>query len=553
MTGRLTGTAVIMMALTALTAGCGGGGDAGSARESFDAIVDDAVAVYTSLHPLRASRLGLPGADSLLFTFSPEETEAALSAIDTMLEALSALPADELDERRIDEAVLLGDWMKGERFVFRHSRTCLDNPLLYCWMAEEAILSIPARPWPAHEGEFEAWSSRLTRLPVLLGNAEGLLKKPGGVHLEEAALRLDALLDMAPRIDGLARRRHGKPAPALDGAFEAVRGYRTALEPYLGARTTSRQIMGLEELSTILQYSEHLDFDHAKMTIEAEKIMRRLARQIVPSDVAVKVPGAAELEATAGLADSILGEAEMGIESRKTFRNLKGHRSPVMEYGKVWEPFDIAVNPYLTLPVSRLADIRPVFAGEGSQHCLPSVMIPAGATYSSGRLVFDLLMSTSLMSAPEVRMCSAGSPVRRIFGSSTHGMAWRAHNANDLTGLFPERRMELSRIMTRERVSALARLILVFRLHSGKFTAEAAAEHLRALVSLDDGWVGEQVRLASISPVSAFDGIAFMTVESMVKKATADRSGGKPRDKVRKLLLETAGMPPYLIMLRMSD
>jgi hypothetical protein len=36
-----------------------------------------------------------------------------------------------------------------------------------------------------------------------------------------------------------------------------------------------------------------------------------------------------------------------------------------------------------------------------------------------------------------------------------------------------------------------------------------------------------------------------------VKKATVDREGGKPREKVRQLLLDSAGMPPYFLMMRM--
>ena len=62
-----------------------------------------------------------------------------------------------------------------------------------------------------------------------------------------------------------------------------------------------------------------------------------------------------------------------------------------------------------------------------------------------------------------------------------------------------------------------------------------------------------EVIRASVSPVAAFEGIATMTVDGMVKKATTDRSGGKPRGKVRELLLEAAGVPPYLLMMRMPS
>jgi len=94
-------------------------------------------------------------------------------------------------------------------------------------------------------------------------------------------------------------------------------------------------------------------------------------------------------------------------------------------------------------------------------------------------------------------------------------------------------------------------MILAFRLHSGKYTIEAAREYLREVTPLDAARIETEVMRASVSPVSAFEGIAIMTAESMVKRATVDRTGGKPRERIRKLLLNSAGMPPYLLMMRM--
>ena len=100
-------------------------------------------------------------------------------------------------------------------------------------------------------------------------------------------------------------------------------------------------------------------------------------------------------------------------------------------------------------------------------------------------------------------------------------------------------------------MKALARMILVFRLNSGKFTDETAAEYLREITPFEEEELENIVIRASVSPVSAFEGIAIMTGEAMVKKATAERAGSRPRERVRRLLLESAGMPPHLLMRRM--
>jgi hypothetical protein len=165
-----------------------------------------------------------------------------------------------------------------------------------------------------------------------------------------------------------------------------------------------------------------------------------------------------------------------------------------------------------------------------------------------------MLLSSSLMASPARSMCRAGSPLRRLLGSTTHAYAWKAHNIGDLTGLFPERRMMLARIQTTERLAALSRMIITFRLHSGKMTPESAAQYLRETTPLDSERIAVEVRRAAISPVASFEGISIMTAESMLKKATTDRQAGtRPRERVRRLLIDAAGIPPYLLMLRMPS
>ena len=544
--------AAAALILLPLLTGCSEKSSIDTTRESFDMIAEDAASLYAAIHPLRASRLGIAAADSTLFTFSSEEIEHALITIDTLKAAVSALAADDLDDNRIDESTLLTDWMKGEAFVFTRSRTCLNNPLLFCWMIEEALMGIPSRPYPPAEGERHAWAVRISHLPALVGNASTFLRKPGGIHLSEAAKRLESLSARMPRLMQLVEERYGGPVAELEEAREALQIYREMIDALREVRTSSRQIMGMEELARILQYSEHLDFDQAKMIAEAEKVIRRLSRQLVPKGVAVIDTGTEQVTVSVDMADSLLNGIEDGIAARRAFDMKKNPRSPVAAYEELWNPMRLPVNPYLCLPVIPDRDIHWGFQSGKRDDCVPAVYVQGGQEYSLDQLKYDLLLTSSLMSAPDREMCGYKSPLRKIFGVETYRYSWKAHNSTDLTALIPERRMQLTRIQTTERVAALTRMILVFRLHSGKFTSEAAGEYLGEMTPFDAARIENEVIMASVSPAAAFEGIAFMTVESMVKNATVDRAGGKPRERIRKLLLDSAGMPPYLLLMRMG-
>jgi hypothetical protein len=262
--------------------------------------------------------------------------------------------------------------------------------------------------------------------------------------------------------------------------------------------------------------------------------------------------GAEQATVSVDMADSLLGLLEEGLAARRTFGIKKDPRSSMTGYVEKWKFLRLPVNPYLSLPVIPESEIHWIFEPEKKGNCLPAILVPDGREYSLDQLKYELLLNTSLMSSPDRKMCRDKSPVRKIFGLETYRYAWKSHNTTDLTGLVPERRMQLTGIQNTERVSALARMILVFRLHSGKFTTEAAQEYLAELVPFEEARIEDEVRMAAISPVAAFEGIALMITESMVKKATVDRRGGKPRERVRKLLFESAGMSPHLLNMRMD-
>ncbi len=124
------GVAISLAAVIASSSGCGSGGSQRSAAAEFDSIAGETAELYLRLHPLRSSRLGLEGADSLLFTFSKAEVDEALENIGSLLGAISAIPTAGLDQERLDDSILLVDWLKGERYALYPGGTAYDNPAL---------------------------------------------------------------------------------------------------------------------------------------------------------------------------------------------------------------------------------------------------------------------------------------------------------------------------------------------------------------------------------------------------------------------------------------
>lgn len=537
------------LAAALVAAGCGKD-PARTAARDFDRIAAEALELYRVAHPLRWSRLGLAGADSLLFTFSTREIESTRAAIDTLVASMSALHAAHLDARRLDDSALLLGWMGGLRFALGPSGEYTRNPLLYCWLIEEALFGLPARPFePSDTTEAADYARRLSRLPALIETASQRLDRPGIPYLEAALLRLEDLERRLPALRRLAERRYERPIAELAAAHEAIAGFRERLAALRLAQPRERMIMGLEDLALVLKYAEHINLDLSELIAEAETVLRRQTRRREGSAVAQPAGARAEVQAPAA-ADSLLAEIEAALETR---RFLAGRRPPpsVTSLDPLYRPLRIPVNPYLTVPATPLRPVYSVFGSDGRSGCAPAVVVTPRAATDEESLFYDLLLASAPLSAPARDACRQRPPLRLILGSETFHFGWQALMLQELPPLWPERKAALALIENRERSLALAIMVITLRLHAGAFTMETASGFLRELDVVPPEQIPGEVLRASASPAAAFEGISALLLDRMIKRAAKTTGEGNPRGAVKELLQEGGLAPLGLLMRRL--
>ncbi|MCX5752326.1 MAG: hypothetical protein NTW97_01635 [Candidatus Krumholzibacteria bacterium] len=152
-----------LLCLALLASGCAGEKNVPDYAETYRRLASSAVKLYIRIEPLRGSRLGLASADSLLFSYSREETGGAVKSLKNLETQFSKIPAGRLSEEEVDRATVIINWLRGTRFGFEVLDGNRSNPLLYTWAAEEALWVIPSRVVPPYDGELEAYRKRILR------------------------------------------------------------------------------------------------------------------------------------------------------------------------------------------------------------------------------------------------------------------------------------------------------------------------------------------------------------------------------------------------------
>lgn len=531
---------MLIALLAACLSGCGGGEPAAGAAAAFDSLAAEALDLYVRLHPLRASRLGIERADSLLFTLSGDEISAALADVESLLSSFSDIPTAGLDRRRLEDSILIVDWLRGERYALGPRGTVYDNPVLLAWMIEEALFGIPSRRGEPRPGEAGAWESRLGRIALLAGEGPELISKPGPPHLARSLEIMDGVLARMPSLERRAMSRYGRPPVNLESAAGSVARLRGSIALMLEGQAGGRVIMGREELTMAMKYSEHIDLDTGELAGDAEKILARLARQARP-DPGIE-DGVGDLHP-----DSLLREAWEKVRPRSGPGRRERGAPEVLIYEPIYAPMELPVNPYLTTPVVPAHRVRAVFDRRGGDRCRPTVIVPAGSGGREIDIVYGILMSASVAGGPLPGLCAGERATRWVFAPATWELGWRNLARTDLPGVVPLRRIAVAAEINRRERLALARMIATFRLHSGVYTTESAARFLAGVAGLDAASAGEAAAAASVSPAAAFEGLAMMMTDGMLRRATMEGGARSPRRKVMELMEDRAGLPLSVI------
>jgi hypothetical protein len=505
----------------------------------------DILDLYFDMHPLQASRLGHRRSDSLLFTYSDEELELSLSRLRRLDAELMNLSVSHLEERSIEDSHMMLRWLKGNTYALDELRSYTYNPLLYCWIVEEALWCIPLRADPPYEGESSAYERRISRIPQLLGNASSHIVNPPRPYVKLASQRIRRLLETIPALKTALAARYGEPIVLPETVTRSMTGFLGFLEGTLSSQTRGNIILGSENLSKILLYDDGIKLDPASTIEEAEQRIRRIVSERVNAGRAPSGAGGTRRPVYETDRPALLQTAldAVGECDRRNDLGGNGTAGPLeVRYvgtmgllGSVPKSADLTIPPIEHVPVSLIS--TSLFS---TSPCSQVLLVDDAR--SGIELLFDALWALSER-RPRSMLCERADTVRAVFGSALYPHLVRCLEIEDLIDSVPEEKGALTEILAREQIRALARTVVVLELHAGTLTTDSATEYLMRKTGLSREHAAEDVAMASYSPSIAYPGIALLTADRMMKYAASTRESAPADERVRRLLLEKYYLP----------
>ncbi len=226
-----------MLAISIAVSGCGGRDDSSGYLRSFESIVGEALELYGEIHPLRSSRLGITGSDSLLFTFSADEIDYCGARCDSLLERISRLPANHFGARAIDDSAILIDWLGGNSSRCGNFAPGKRTPC--------SIAGWPRRPSSGYRPgsrrpervNCAPTSAASAAFPALLENAGLNLRDPPAIQIEPSLERIGAILEKAGELRAVLKLRYGTLPASFDEAVKSVESFGDYLRGALASGT----------------------------------------------------------------------------------------------------------------------------------------------------------------------------------------------------------------------------------------------------------------------------------------------------------------------------
>lgn len=547
--------ASLLLAIICLAGSCGKDKSASKDERAYARLTASAITLYAEIQPLRSSRLGIARNDSLLFTFSEDEIAGSIQRLRKLESQFSDLPASNLTARDIDKATIVIHWLRGELFALETLQNYRCNPLLYCWMAEEALWGMPARFTPPYDGELDAYRKRILRIPALLQNGTRHLDNPAEAHVRYAIERLDTITSGLGNLEIAIERRYGT---TFDGELARVRAslvdFRRFTSDLLPA-AHGTLILGAENLSKLFMYDELLNSDPNMLVAQAENQIKRL----VGEKSSLERRGTHEIaratgEPIASRVERLTAELLAPNEGEHGIGQTGGVR-PILEYPARVEylsPFD--KDPYLSLaPLWERSKAVSVTFPFSAPACQPYLFLSAeSAGAGDAELKFQLLRAApEILELDQIR-CERKDSLGALFASETFTEGYRylalLERAHDIRKSDPA----LYALLLNDRMRRLARMIVVFRLHAGVLTSDEAARYLVETIGLDSDAATHEVLLASAAPAVAWPGISMVLIEEMLKRAAYARGYSEPNRDLAKLLLASRDVPLALILPRIK-
>jgi len=551
-----------LLCLALLASGCAGTKNVPDYTDTYRRLASSAVKLSVGIEPLRASRLGLASADSLLFCYSKEETDGAVKRLKSLESRFSKIPAGRLSSGDVDRATVIINWLRGTRFAFEVLDCSRSNPLLYAWAAEEALWVMPSRIAPPYDGELEAYRKRILRVPDLLASGAANLENPADWHVRHSIERLDTLAASLPRLALLVETRYGARLDReLDAARQAIRSFREYASSTLLPSSYGRLIIGSENLARIFKYDEMIDSDPNMLIAEAEKQIKRIAsertalarrieyeRQVRTRENRPNVPPPANepFEARVARLREELGASKKreaplgsprGAEATLAYRASpryvsRSAKSPCLSIPLAWDSLAAATAPSISTPPCRIF-----------------LALPDGAWRESDEaLRFALIRAAARMLDPDRLRCETRDTVSAVFSSATFEEGWRYLVTLELAQDIKKDDPGLYLLVLDDWLGQYARLIVVLALHAGTMTSDAAAQYLVETLNLDRGEAAREVLAASVSPALAYPAVSMILVDEMIKNVSYVFGYDKPQQELAKILLASRDVPLSMII-----
>jgi hypothetical protein len=155
--------------------------------------------------------------------------------------------------------------------------------------------------------------------------------------------------------------------------------------------------------------------------------------------------------------------------------------------------------------------------------------------------------------AEERRLCIEGDTTRTLLGSDLYTHIVRFLEIDMLVDAFPDERPWLRIMLTREKIRAFARMTVLFEIHAGTMTTEAAIDYLRNTADMSAEEAASNVMAATYAPATAHPGIALLYIDRMIKKTAEKRDSTPPGRRVLQTLREHNYLPPAMVIVYLEQ
>ena len=494
--------------------------------------------LYPRLHPLRSSRIGIESADSALFTFSEGEISRANADVDNLLERLSTLTTEGLTEKEIDNSKLMLSWLHGERFALNELCYYRNNPVLYCWIINEALWGIPSRLSPPNEKEMDYYKKRLLKIPVLIDNAKTLIEKPSQLHTELSLDMIAGLLNKFDSLEILISNRYETDLFKLDSTLKYIEDFRDFIRDDLSQRSYGKMILGTENITKIFCYDEHILSNPNLLISSAENKIDKLlsSKKVLINNLTQRA--AADTHDNSLSPIDITRKSGISTMIREISDNLAAQTGITTSETNIPEilftenpgRFDYyRKNPYLSTPYPQEFPITWI---PPTLHSFPSrrdyLLIsrdkiePVEITFSNqltnkSFFVYAIIRALSAEKAYS-QYISTEDTLRTFLCSETRKFGSLFHVVKNNLNRYREMQLQIRVHDINSDILDLARMVIVFRLHNGNYSMEMAKDFLVEKTGLDKREATYNVKTALVSPSIAYAGITRIIMDEMDKK-----------------------------------